>query len=66
MCLVLIDEHVDTVSLGQQGWDSRTGPCLTICERSGAFRSWDSTGAFPRPHKMSLGKPLVDRALLPL
>lgn len=66
MCLVLIDERAATVSLGQQGWDSRTGPCLMMCERSEVFRSWDSIGAFPRPRKMSLGKPLVGRSLLPL
>lgn len=37
-----------------------------MCERSEVFRSWSSTGTFPRPCRTSLGKPLVGRALLPL
>lgn len=58
-------EHVAIVSLGQHSWDSRTGRCLTVCERSEVFRHWGSSSAFLRPRRMSLGKPLVGRALLP-
>lgn len=34
MCLMLTEEHAATVSL-----DSKTGPCLTVCERSEVLSS---------------------------